>query len=260
MNFSRITYEVSARRARICLNRPDKRNALDDVMVDELISAFVSAGEDASAKVILLSSKGSAFCAGADLEYLQRMARFSLEENRKDSERLSTLFQTIYELKKPVIAVVGGPALAGGCGLASVCDFIVASKEKATFGYTEVRIGFVPAVVMPFLVKRVGEGKARELILRGIVLTATEALEAGLVNLVIPETLIEQRAEDLAEELILQNSSDAMGLCKALLSKLSGMDTVSALRSGASINADARMTEDCRKGIEAFLGKKKPLW
>ncbi|MEK9135680.1 MAG: enoyl-CoA hydratase-related protein, partial [Bacteroidota bacterium] len=146
------------------MNRPEKRNALDDMLVKELTSAFVAAGKDQSVKVVILAGAGPAFCAGADLDYLNKVAQFDLEENRADSQQLANLFRVIHELRKPVIAIVNGPALAGGCGLASVCDFVIASEENAKFGYTEVRIGFIPAVVMIFLIKRVGEGKARELV------------------------------------------------------------------------------------------------
>lgn len=166
MEFSRLLYTSGQRTATITLNRPDKRNAMDDLMVKELTTAFSMAARDPDAKVVLLNANGNAFCAGADLEYLKRIASFDQEENLKDSSRLAQLYKIVYELRKPVVAAVDGPAIAGGCGLASVCDFIVAGKERAQFGYTEVRIGFIPAIVSVFLIKRVGEGRARELIMR----------------------------------------------------------------------------------------------
>jgi methylglutaconyl-CoA hydratase len=260
MTFTRLLYEVADRRARITLNRPEKRNALDDILVRELTSAFVSAGKDPNVKVILLAGAGAAFCAGADLEYLQRVSKFDLEENRSDSQHLANLFRVIHEIRKPVIALVNGPALAGGCGLATCCDFIIASAENAQFGYTEVRIGFIPAVVMIFLVKRVGEGKARELVLRGNILNAAEAKELGLINIVVPANELDSHASALAQELIDQNSAIGMGLCKEMLSKLPGMNLPDALDFAANMNAAARMTPDCKLGISSFLKKEKPQW
>ncbi len=212
MHFSRLIYEVAEHKARITMNRPEKRNALDDMLVKELTSAFVAAGKDQSVKVVILAGAGPAFCAGADLDYLNKVAQFDLEENRADSQQLANLFRVIHELRKPVIAIVNGPALAGGCGLASVCDFVIASEENAKFGYTEVRIGFIPAVVMIFLIKRVGEGKARELVLRGNIITASEARGIGLVSMVVAERDLEATAKELCSELIQQNSGTAMGL------------------------------------------------
>lgn len=260
MQFSKLLYETSNRKATITLNRPDKRNALDDVMVGELTTAFTQAGRDQTAKVIILQASGASFCAGADLEYLSRVATFDLDENRNDSSKLAALFRTIYELRKPVIAVVNGAALAGGCGLASVCDFIFASEENASFGYTEVRIGFIPAVVMIFLIKRVGEGRARELILRGNIITAQEAQRLGLVNKAVPAAELQNEVDALSNELISQNSLHAMGLCKEMLSKLHGLNFMDSLDFAANMNAAARMTPDCKAGIAAFLNKEKIQW
>jgi methylglutaconyl-CoA hydratase len=260
MEFSRLLYETSHRTATITLNRPEKRNALDDIMVADLTAAFLQAGRDPNVKVILLQANGPAFCAGADLDYLSRIAKYDLEENRADSAKLANLFRTIYELRKPVIAAVNGPALAGGCGLATVCDIVIAAEETASFGYTEVRIGFIPAVVMIFLMKRVGEAAARELILRGNVVTANEAAKIGLVNSVVPAAVLHKAVETLANELIHNNSLHAMGLCKEMLSKLHGLNLVDSLEFAANMNAAARMTPDCKAGVAAFLNKEKIQW
>lgn len=260
MHFERLTYVAGHRSVRITLNRPQKRNALDDQMVRELTQAFNAAGRDPNIKVVVLTGEGSSFCAGADLEYLQRISKFDLEENTADSRQLATLFRTIYELRKPVLALVNGPALAGGCGLASVCDIVLASREKATFGYTEVRIGFIPAVVMIFLLKRVGEGKARELILRGNVIDADEAARIGLVNAVVPESDLEASAQALIAELIEQNSLLSMGLSKEMLAKLHGLNLQDSLDFAANMNAAARMTPECKQGIASFLNKEKTRW
>ena len=260
MKFASLLYESGQREARITLNRPEKRNALDDTLVKELTMALAAAAKDPEVKVIVLAGSGPAFCAGADLEYLQRLSTFDQQETQTDSLQLATLFRVIHELRKPVVAVVNGPALAGGCGLATVCDFIIASEEKATFGYTEVRIGFIPALVMIFLIKRVGEGTARELMLRGNILSASEARQIGLVNMVVTEQELEAATERLCSEILQQNSATAMGLCKEMLSKVHGMNLLDSLDFAANMNAAARMTPDCKRGVAAFLKKERIQW
>lgn len=260
MEFERIRYETRDRKAFITLNRPEKRNALDDVMVRELTTAFASASRAQPVKVVILAAEGSSFCSGADLDYLNRLAKFDLEENRADSHQLAALFRTIHELRKPTIAVVNGPALAGGCGLATVCDIVIASRENARFGYTEVRIGFIPAVVMIFLIKRVGEARARELVLRGNIIDAETAAHIGLINAAVSEASLEETTISLSEELISQNSGYAMGLSKEMLSKLHGMNLADSLDFAANMNAAARMSADCKSGVNAFLKKEKPQW
>ena len=260
MEFTRILYTSGQRTVTITLNRPEKRNAMDDLMVKELTTGFSMAAKDPDARVVLLTANGGAFCAGADLEYLERIAKFDYEENLRDSSQLAQLFKIIYELRKPVIAVVNGPAIAGGCGLASVCDFIIAGREKARFGYSEVRIGFIPAIVSVFLIKRVGEGRARELIMRGSVLSAEEAFAIGLVSMVVPSKDLESTVQSLVTELLTQNSPVAMSLCKDLLSKVGGMNLTDALDFASNLNAAARMTADCKRGIDAFLKKASVDW
>jgi methylglutaconyl-CoA hydratase len=260
MDFRRILYSAGERIARITLNRPDKRNALDDTMVAELTAAMALASRDPAVKAVLLAANGSAFCSGADLAYLQKVSSSDHEQNRVDSTRLATLYKTIYELRKPVVALVNGPALAGGCGLASVCDFVLASRERARFGYTEVHIGFLPAIVLLFLIKRVGEGRARELVLRGHILNADEAQRAGLVSTVVPENELVESGEALLRDLIEHNSATAMAMAKEMLAKLDGMTAAEGLDFAANMNAAARMTADCRKGVQAFLNKQQPEW
>ena len=260
MENSRILYTTGDRKATITLNRAGKRNALDDVMVRELTVAFTAAAKDSAVKVIVLAAAGPAFCAGADLEYLNRLSKFDHEENRADSLRLANLLRLIHEVRKPVVAIVQGPALAGGCGLASACDFILASREHAQFGFTEVRIGFIPAIVLVFLSKRVGEGRAREMVLRGNVFSADEAHDAGLISKAVPDADLQKTADELIDELLTQNSLNAMGLCKEMLSKLHGMNMMDALEFAANMNAAARMTPDCRQGVNAFLNKEKITW
>ena len=260
MQFGRITYHTDSRCGLIRLNRPEKRNALDDVTIQELTAAFIAAGKDPLVKIVMLAANGPTFCSGVDLDYLSRIAQFDLEENRVDSRQLAQLYRVVYELRKPVIGEVNGPALAGGCGLVTVCDFVIASEENARFGYPEVRIGFIPAIVSVFLIKRVGEGRARELILRGNTITAREAKDIGLVSMVVPEAQLHSTVDEITEELITHNSLHAMGLCKEMLSKLHGLNFVDALDFAANMNAAARMTPDCKQGVSSFLNKEQTKW
>lgn len=260
MEFTRIKYQVEHRICSITLSRPEKHNALDDRMINELTAAFSSAQKNPDVKVVLLKGEGESFCSGADLAYLQQIAQYDFQQNQQDSNNLMKLFLQIYTLRKPVIALVHGAALAGGCGLATVCDIIIASRETAKFGYTEVKIGFIPAIVMVFLVRRIGEGRARELVLRGNILNAEQALQIGLVNHVVGETELEEFGQRFAEEMIQHSSGASMGLIKELLARIHGMSTTDALDYAANLNALTRMTDDCKRGITAFLKKEPIQW
>src|SRR6478609_8783905 len=185
-----VLYEVKDRVGYITLNRPEKRNALSHELVAELKDAFSRAENDTNAKVVVLQANGEAFCAGADLAYLQQLQKFSFEENLTDSNHLKELFLKIYQLKKVVIAKVQGHALAGGCGLATVCDFVFAVPE-AKFGYTEVRIGFIPAIVMIFLIRKIGEQRAKQFLLSGELMSGESTLQTGLVSRIIDKEKLE---------------------------------------------------------------------
>jgi methylglutaconyl-CoA hydratase len=260
MDYTRIKYQTDRHVCTITLSRPDKHNALDDLMITELTSAFQAAQRDVDVKVILLKGEGESFCSGADLAYMQRITKYDFNQNQEDSNHLMRLFLQIYTQRKPVIAQVQGNALAGGCGLATVCDIVIASKETARFGYTEVKIGFIPAIVLFFLVRRVGEGRARELTLRGNIISAEEAYRTGLANYVVPETEIQQFGMNLAEEIATNCSSSSLGLIKELLSRIHGMSATDALSYAANLNALTRMTDDCKKGIDSFLKKEPIKW
>ncbi|MBI3004425.1 MAG: enoyl-CoA hydratase/isomerase family protein [Ignavibacteriales bacterium] len=260
VDFTHIRYDVRQRVGTITLSRAEKHNALDDTMVAELSSAFFAAQKDSNVKVIILKAEGESFCSGADLAYIQRISKFDFNQNQQDSSNLMKLFLQIYTHRKPVIALVQGPALAGGCGLASVCDFVLAAQETAKFGYTEVRIGFIPAIVMVFLVRRIGEARARALTLRGNVISAEEAYQLGLLNQVVAAVNLERQGLELAQQLAEKCSSSSMGLIKELLARIHGMPTTDALDYAANLNALTRMTEDCKKGIESFLKKEPIKW
>lgn len=254
-----IEYEIKNRKAYITLNRPEKRNALSHELVAELKEAFQQAEKDEQVKVVILKANGEAFCAGADLAYLQQLQHFSHEENLADSSHLKDLFLTIYTLKKIVIAQVQGHALAGGCGLATVCDFVFAVPE-AKFGYTEVKIGFIPAIVMVFLLRKIGEGKSKQLLLTGDMILAEEAMHMGLVNKVVSAHDIENHMESFAQRLIDTNSQHAMMLTKNMMAQVQSMTLEEALSFASKMNASARESDDCKNGIDAFLSKKKISW
>ena len=254
-----IQYAVQDRIAYITLNRPEKSNALSYDLVAELRVAFKTAEEDDTAKVIILKANGAAFCAGADLQYLQELQTNSFEQNRVDSDHLKELYLQIYELKKVVISQVHAHALAGGCGLATVCDFTFAARE-ATFGYTEVRIGFVPAIVMVFLLRKVGEGRAKQLLLGGSTFTAEEALQLGLINYVCEKDVLGRQVTEFALQLIEGNSAYAMGVTKSMVAKVQSLPIAEALDFASEMNAKARGSEDCKRGIAAFLKKERISW
>src|SRR5690349_6044139 len=223
-----IQYALQDRIAYITLNRPEKSNALCYDLVSELKMAFKAAEEDPEARIVVLKANGDAFCAGADLQYLQELQTNSFEQNLADSDHLKELFQLIYQLKKVVISQVHSHALAGGCGLATVCDFTFAAEE-ANFGYTEVRIGFIPAVVMVFLLRRIGESKARQLMLSASVISAEEARELGLVHYVRKKDQLAGDVRDFALSLIENNSPYAMALTKQMIAKVQSLPLDEAL-------------------------------
>jgi methylglutaconyl-CoA hydratase len=243
----------------ITLNRPDKRNALSFELIDELKTMFKKAEADTSVKVIVLRAKGEVFCAGADLAYLQKLQSFSFEENLEDSKHLRDLLLTIYTLKKVVIAQVHGHAIAGGCGLASVCDLIVAVPD-AKFGYTEVRLGFVPALVMTFLIRRIGETRAKELLLTGELISAESAKAIGLINRVVNADDLDAHVKGLAKLLVDSSSTQSLERTKRLIGKLPTMPLEQALEHAARENAESRQTEDFKKGVASFLDKTKLTW
>ncbi len=254
-----IEYQLHNRIATIILNRPDKRNALNSEVVRELRAAFEQAAADSHAKVVVLKAAGNVFCAGADLDYLQQLQKNTFEENQQDSQQLAQLFETIYTLPKVVIACIQGHAIAGGCGLATVCDFSF-SVPEAKFGYTEVKIGFIPAIVSYFVSRKIGEGKARELLMTGNLISAAEAQATHLINYLSPANQIETECLTFAQMLCEQNSGQSMAWTKKLLAEITSLPLSEAMQYAATANAEARATEDCKKGIAAFLEKKPILW
>lgn len=258
-SFNYILCETKDRIGYITLNRPDKRNALNFDFVLELKKAIVRAANDDQIKVIVIRAAGDVFCSGADLEYLQKMQHFTFEENLQDSTHLMELFKLIYTLPKIVIAQIQGHALAGGCGLVSVCDFSF-SVPEANYGYTEARIGFVPAIVMVFLLRKIGEGNAKKLLLTGNPVKAKEAQEIGIINTIVEQKELESTVYDFAQAICHNSSGHSLELTKLMIAEVQSMPLDEALRYACRKNAEARNSPDCKKGIESFLGKKKISW
>lgn len=243
--------------ATITLNRPDKRNAISYELIDDLLAALKEVA-DSAALVLILAGAGKAFCSGMDLDNLRALVGRSPEQNVKDSETMAHLFRSLYDFPKPTIAAVNGAAIAGGCGLATLCDFTLAVPD-AKFGYTEVRIGFLPAIVSTFLLRQIGEKHARDLLLTGRIIGADEAQRIGLVNELVPAEKLMQRAGELASELM-QNSPASLNRTKRLLSEHARADLDRQLQSAIRENAAIRTTPDFREGISSFLEKRKPRW
>ena len=254
-----VHYEVNERVGYITLARAEKRNALNQEVVSQLKWAFAIAEDDETCKVIVLRAEGSVFCAGADLEYIQHLQQNDYHENLLDSTHLMELFRLIYTLKKPVIAQVHGHAIAGGCGLAAICDFSFAVPE-AKFGYTEVKVGFIPAIVTVFLLRKLGEARARQLLLAGDLIQAEEAERYGLVNYVVPTDELEERVFAFAQKLCTENSRQSMEVTKEMIARVQGMGLEEGLQYAAEMNAVARGSEDCQRGIAAFLNKEPLTW
>jgi methylglutaconyl-CoA hydratase len=254
-----ITTSIKDRIFYITLNRPDKRNSLNSEMVRQLREAFAASIEDKETKIVVLKAVGNTFSAGADLDYLQKLQKNTFDENLEDSTGLMELFKMIYNHCKVTVAQVEGFAIAGGCGLATVCDFIFATPE-AKFGYTEVKIGFVPAIVMFFLLRKIGEGRARELMLTGKLIPAAKAQEMGLINFISDSEKIEDDVAVFCQKLVNETSTGSVRIIKEMISKIQHLDTKSALEYAARTNALARETADCKRGIAAFLNKEELKW
>jgi methylglutaconyl-CoA hydratase len=235
------------------LNRPEKKNAIDSAMIDELAALLERAELEAAVRVVVLRGAGKDFCAGMDLAELLESADRTVEQNRAAALRFGGLFLQMRALPKPVIAVVQGRALAGGCGLATACDVVVAA-ESAHFGYPEVQRGFVPALVMNMLRRAVGEKIAFDLAATGRLMTAREAERAGLISRVLPDAELEAGAEQIVRG-IAELSATALALTKQQLYRLDGVGFADGIRLSADVNAVSRTTPDFRAAIAAFLKK-----
>lgn len=254
-----VLYEVADRIAHITLNRVSKRNALNPHLVSELTNYLIKASEDNDIKVIILKANGGTFSAGADLAYLQELQLNSYEENLADSKNLKKLFTTICYLPKIVIAQVEGHAIAGGCGLATVCD-IIFSVPEANFGYTEVKLGFVPAIVSCFLMRKTSETIAKRILLTGELFSAEEALKYNLITFVTKKEDIAQKVKDFALNLCNNASANALMVTKQLINETTNPWLEKSLEMAIQINARVRESNDFKKGVASFLNKEKVNW
>jgi len=253
MNYQKILFSVDGAVARITLNRPDKRNALDDEIVSEFGDALRGAGRDANVRVVLVSGAGKDFCSGADLASLQKISGAGIEQSIASARVMGDLFGEMRHHRCPIIAAVKGRALAGGCGLATACDIILAA-ESAQFGYPEVNIGFIPAMVMAILRRSVSEKRAFELITRGEIVTSTVAANIGMINRVFSDDGFDMAVDEYVGQLAAKSAS-AVSLAKGLLYHMDGMTFETAIEAGIQLNAITRMTDDCKRGVERFLKK-----
>ncbi|MGD0891092.1 MAG: enoyl-CoA hydratase-related protein [Terracidiphilus sp.] len=241
----------------ITLNRPDKRNALSPMLIEELTQALHEA-ENCDCGVVVLTGAGPSFCSGLDMDHLMTMNARTPQEHRLDSENMAHVLRTLYDFPKPIIAAVNGPAIAGGMALATIPDFTLAVPE-AKFGYTEVRVGYIPAIVASFLVRQVGELRTRELLLSGKVMKAQEALQLGLVTQLIDHADLMPSAYALAQTLLL-NSPQAMRAVKCLLAKHAKRRLDEELEDAIEANAQQRSTADFKEGVKAFLEHRRADW
>jgi len=257
MSYSTIQLAYDGRVATITLNRPDKRNAISFELIDDLLKALDEVSQS-DAIILILTGAGKAFCSGMDLDNLKGLLGRTPEQNLQDSQTMVRLFRTLYEFPKVTIAAVNGAAIAGGTGLALLCDFTLAVPE-AKFGYTEVRIGFVPAIVSTFLLRQVGEKQARDLLLTGRIFSAEEAARMGLITEIVAPDRLMTRSRELAA-LLMENSPTSLRATKQLLTDHARAELDSQIEAAVRENAAIRTSADFREGITSFLEKRKPVW
>lgn len=255
--YSTLILDYTGPMAAITLNRPDKRNAISATMIAELQTALDEI-EKSHARVVILTGAGKAFCSGMDLEMLAAIAQQSAAENQEDSRRMAKMFRRIWSFPRPMIAAVNGAALAGGCGIATLCDFTLAVPE-AKFGYTEVKIGFLPALVSVFLIRQIGEKRTRDLLLTGRILEAAEAKELGLVNEIVSAENLLARSKELAD-LLIAASPASLSRAKRLMTSAAAASVDHDLERAILENARIRCTPDFKEGLASFLEKRKPVW
>lgn len=255
--YETLLLEYQGAIAKLTLNRPEKRNAISTRMIAELQTAFDDI-EQSKTRVVIMTGAGKAFSAGMDLEMLSAIAKQTPHENQEDSKRMAKMFRRLWSFPKPMIAAVNGAALAGGCGIATLCDFTLAAPE-AKFGYTEVKIGFLPAIVSVFLTRQIGDKRSRDLLLTGRVIEPAEAKEMGLVTEIVPADRLMERAHELANVLIAASPS-SLTRAKRLLTTAAAAAVDQDLERAVLENARIRCTPDFKEGLASFLEKRKPVW
>jgi methylglutaconyl-CoA hydratase len=257
MGYHTLTFQSDEEIATIALTVPEKRNAISSQMVTDLLGALEQA-EHGSARVVIITGSGKAFCAGMDLDELQLLAKQGQQKHLEDARRITKMFYRLHSFPKPIIAAVNGAAIAGGCGIATLADFTLAVPE-AKLGYTEVKLGFMPAVVSVFLRRRIGDKQVRDLLLTGRIVDAAEALRMGLVTEIVPQETLMTRAREIAG-LLLAASPTAVARTKKLLLNFDRAAIRAELEVAIEANAEIRSTPDFREGVAAFLEKRRPKW
>jgi methylglutaconyl-CoA hydratase len=253
-----ILVERDGRVGRVWLNRPDVRNAFDAVMIGELRAALRALAGDGGVRVVVLSGRGTSFCAGADLAWMRTAVGSSREENLRETRELAACLHDLYALPKPTVARVNGPAVGGGTGFLAACDIAIASTE-ARFGLSEVKIGVVPAAISPYVLRRIGESRARQYFLTGERFDARRAEEIGLVNAAVAPEALDARVEAVVSSL-LSSGPEALARAKELITRVPGMGFEEAGRYTAEMIADLRTSAEAQEGMAAFLEKRKPKW
>ncbi|MBW6490663.1 MAG: enoyl-CoA hydratase/isomerase family protein [Lentimicrobium sp.] len=258
-NYKTIEFELNASVGTIWLNRPQIHNAFNEVMISEVLEIFTEINKMDNIRVVLLRGRGKSFCAGADLNWMRDVAKYSYDQNYKESLQLSDCFYAIYNCCKPTIAVVHGAAIGGANGLLSACDMAVC-EDDAVFSLSEVKIGIVPACISPYVIKRVGEYGARELMLTGRRINGKEAERFRLVNYSMPASELDAYLSNLIA-LLMSSGPKAMSQCKTLIDQVSNKITLEeALSYTAEMIAEIRASEEGQEGMAAFLEKRKALW
>ena len=256
--YETVLYTVEDHVARVILNRPEIRNAFNEVMIGELLEVFRDIAQREDVRVVVLTGSGTCYCAGADLHWMKKIQDYSYDENFEDTLRLAELMYSMYSSPKPTIARINGPAIGGGTGFVAVCDLAIAA-ESAVFSFSEVKIGVVPACISPYVVRRVGESRCREFFLTGERLSAQRALKSGLVNQVVPEGELDKAVGERVEQL-LSSGPYALNVCKRLLQKVPLLDFEEAKTFTADVLAKLREGEEAQEGMSAFFEKRKPRW
>ncbi len=256
--FETVQLKTEKNIAYVTLNRPEVHNAFNDIMIRELTQIFQKIDSDAGIRVAVLQGAGKSFCAGADLNWMKRVKDYSYVDNLKESMELAVMFDTMYSLTKPTIARVQGNAIGGGTGLVAVCDIAIAASD-ARFSFSEVKLGLIPACISPYVIKKCGEGKVRELFLSGERITAQKALSVGLVNAVVPPDELDSAVDNLVIQL-LSSGPEAIKKCKELIARLPTLNHDEVKKYTAEVIAHMRMSDEAQEGMNAFLEKRKPQW
>ena len=253
-----IKYKIQNNVARVTLNRPEIHNAFNETMIAELLTLYQELGKMDSVRVVVITGAGKSFCAGANLNWMGGVIKYSYEQNLQESLQLAELFYTMYSLPKPTIALVNGAAIGGGAGMVAVNDLVIAS-EGAKFSFSEVKLGLVPACISPYVIRKVGENRSRELFLTGDRVDAQKAFAFGFVNQVVPQDKLEVAAQQQIEQL-LSSGPQALAICKDLLEKVPQMSLEQAKTYTAESIAALRVSVEGQEGMKAFFEKRKPRW